>query len=311
MRILVVDDSKAIRQLVAECLKSMGHEVVYAENGEGCLKYVAGNDVDLIMMDVEMPGMNGLEATKAIRVLKNSDWFPIVFLTSRTDDDSFANGILAGGDAYLPKPLNPLRLQSTVLAMERIYLMRQKLQRTQRDLEVANQELERLSFFDQLTGLANRRNFDITLERQFVLARRNKSPLSLIICDIDYFKIYNDTYGHQEGDACLALVGKLIKEQMLRAGDLACRYGGEEFTVILPDTGLEGARLVAEKIRQHIFDSHIPHAGSHVAPSVTLSLGVATYQGQFKTPPEVTKAADSGLYLAKKRGRNRVEIAPE
>ena len=309
MRILVVDDSKTIRQLVAECLKTMGHDVVYSENGDECLEYVAHNDVDLILMDVEMPGLNGVEATKAIREFKKADWFPIIFLTSHTDDDAFTNGILAGGDAYLAKPLNPLRLQLTVIAMERIYVMRRKLQKTQRELEAANRELERLSFYDQLTGLANRRRYDSMLESQFALARRNKSPLSLIMCDIDFFKLYNDNYGHQQGDHCLLEVAQLINEQARRPTDLACRYGGEEFTVILSDTSLPGARQVAEVIRQNVFDSHISHFGSKVAQFVSLSLGVATYTGQFKTAPEVTKAADTALYKAKERGRNRVEIA--
>lgn len=309
MRILVVDDSKTIRQVVAECLKTMGHDVVYSENGQQCLDYVAHYDVDLILMDVEMPGLNGVEATKAIREFKKADWFPIIFLTSRSDDESFTNGILAGGDAYLAKPINPLRLQLTVIAMERIYVMRQKLQKTQQELEIANKELERLSFYDQLTGLANRRSFDCALGKQFGLARRNKSPLSLIICDIDFFKVYNDNYGHQQGDNCLTKVAQLIDEQARRPTDLACRYGGEEFTVILPDTGLQGARLIAENIRQGVLDSNIPHPGSKVASSVSLSVGVATYAGQFKTAPEVTKAADDALYIAKQQGRNRVEVA--
>lgn len=309
MRILVVDDSKTIRHLVAECLKTMGHDVVYSENGEQCLQYVIDNDVDLILMDVEMPGLSGVEVTKAIREFKKADWFPIIFLTSRSDDESFSNGILAGGDAYLAKPLNPLRLQLTVIAMERIYMMRQKLQKTQQELQSANKQLERLSLYDQLTGLANRRHFDATLDRQFALARRNKSPLSLIICDIDYFKIYNDSYGHQQGDDCLARVAKLIGAQALRPTDLACRYGGEEFAVILPDTTQQGGRVVAENIRQNVFDSHILHAGSKVAACVTLSMGVATYTGQFKLAPEVTKSADEALYSAKEHGRNRVEVA--
>lgn len=309
MRILVVDDSKAIRHVVGEWLKSMGHDIVYSASGDQSLAYVAVHDVDLILMDVEMPGMTGVEATKAIREFKKDDWFPIIFLTSHSDDDSFTNGILAGGDAYLSKPLNPLRMQLTVIAMERIYAMRQKLQKAQRELEAANQELERLSFSDQLTGLANRRNFDAVLNTQFALAKRNKSPLSLIICDIDFFKKYNDAYGHPQGDNCLAQVAKLIKWHARRPTDLACRYGGEEFAVILPDTGLQGARQIADNIRQSVNDSKIMHAESKTSAFVSLSLGVATYLGQFKLAPHLTQAADEALYKAKEQGRNRVETA--
>lgn len=309
MKILVVDDSKTIRQVVAECLKTMGHEVTYAESGEACLQYVEQDDVDLILMDVEMPGISGVDTTKAIRRLKGEDWFPIIFLTTKTDDDSFANGILAGGDAYLPKPLNPLRLQLTVIAMERIYQMRQKLQAAQKALQMANKELEHLSLNDQLTGLANRRHFDLALDKFFALAKRNKSPLSLIICDIDYFKVYNDSYGHQQGDHCLSEVAKAIGSQVRRATDLACRYGGEEFTILLPDTDLQGAKIVAEHLKTAVADSQIPHQGSKVAEHVTLSLGVATYLGQYKTGPDLTKAADDALYRAKQQGRNRFEIA--
>lgn len=308
MRILVVDDSKVIRQIVAECVKSMGHETVFAENGVDCLAYVEQNTVDLILMDVEMPEMNGLDATKAIRELQKNDWFPIIFLTTKIDDESFADGILAGGDAYLPKPLNPLRLQLTIVAMERIYLMRQKLYQAQKSLQSANKELKYLSMFDQLTGLANRRNFDRTLDEQYALAKRNKSPISLIMCDIDYFKIYNDNYGHQQGDTCLTTVAKVIGASVSRPTDLACRYGGEEFTVILPDTRAQGATEVAEKIRMAVAAKNIPHIGSKVAKHVSLSLGVATYKGQYKSVDEFTKAADDALYQAKENGRNRIEV---
>ena len=307
MKILVVDDSKVIRMLVAECITSLGHEIKHAENGEEAIAYIKENSVDLVLMDVEMPGMNGFKTTQAIRSMILHDWFPIVFLTTKQDDDSFANGILAGGDAYLPKPINPLRLQLTVTAMERIYVMRQKLQVAQQDLLLANKELERLAMYDQLTGLANRRNFDESLEKQFKLAKRNKVPLSVIICDIDFFKIYNDSYGHQQGDDCLAKVAKVIGTTSDRPTDKACRYGGEEFTVILPDTNLEGGLLIAEKLRKAVFDENIKNEGSKVVPCVTLSLGLATYTGQYKNQDEVLKAADDALYRAKENGRNRVE----
>lgn len=308
MKILVVDDSKAMRMLVAECLKSLGHELAYAENGADCLQFVADCEVDLILMDVEMPSINGIEATKAIREIKKDDWFPIIFLTTHSDDDSFANGILAGGDAYLLKPLNTVRLQLTVMAMERIYLMRQKLYDTQKALQQVNAELERISLFDQVTGLANRRNFDSTLERQFVWAKRSKSPLSVIIADVDYFKVYNDCYGHPAGDECLSQVARAIAGQLKRPIDLACRYGGEEFSVILPETDMQGARKVAEMIRQAVFERNIPHAGSSIADRVSMSLGVATYTGQYLSGPEITQAADVALYQAKRNGRNRIEV---
>ncbi len=307
MKVLIVDDSKVIRMLVAECISSLGHDVIHAKNGDECLACIEKTSVDLVLMDVEMPGMNGFQTTKAIREFKADDWFPIIFLTTKQDDDSFTSGILSGGDAYLNKPINPLRLQLTITAMERIYNMRLKLQTAQKGLVAANKELEHLAMNDQLTGLANRRNFDDTLLSQFGLAKRNKSPLSVIICDIDFFKIYNDTYGHQQGDDCLAAVAKAIGEAPDRPTDKACRYGGEEFTLILPDTDLQGGLILAEKIRQAILNLNIPHEGSKVADCVSLSLGLATYTGQFHNQDEVLKAADEALYRAKEGGRNRVE----
>lgn len=294
--------------MVAECVRTLGHDVAYAENGERCLQYVAENEVDLILMDVEMPGLNGIEATKKLREIKKADWFPIIFLTSHTDDESYVNGILAGGDAYLAKPISPLRLQITVVAMERIYMMRQKLYKAQKETQRLNKELEQLSYFDQLTGLANRRNFDLTLEKQFALSRRNRTPLSLIMCDVDHFKLYNDTYGHQQGDHCLATVAKQLAGQVMRPTDLACRYGGEEFAAILPDTTLDGALLIAEKMRAAVFGLGLPHTASKVASVVSLSLGVASHQGQFHNSAELIKAADDMLYQAKEKGRNRVEV---
>jgi diguanylate cyclase (GGDEF)-like protein len=307
MKVLVVDDSKAIRMLESDCITSLGHQVFEAENGLDAIACVKENDIDLVLMDVEMPGIDGFETTLKIRAMESIDWFPIIFVTAKIDDESFANGILSGGDAYLPKPVNLIRLQLTITAMERIYVMRQKLQRAQKYLLAANKELERLALYDPLTNLANWRNFDETLERQFKLAKRNKNPISLIICNIDFFKTYNDTYGHHQGDNCLVNVAKIIGEIPKRPTDKACRYGGEEFTIILPETNLKGGLAVAEKLRQAVFDKKIKHKGSSVVPCVTLSFGLATYTGQFQSADELLKAADEALYRAKENGRNRVE----
>ncbi|MDF1583526.1 MAG: diguanylate cyclase [Methyloprofundus sp.] len=309
MRVLIVDDSKSIRMLVAECILTLGHEVVHRESGIDAIECIKEKSVDLIMMDVEMPGMNGFETTQKIREINGDDWFPIIFLTTKVDDDSYTKGILAGGDAYMEKPISPLRLQLQITAMERIYKTRQKLKQAQNNLLAANKRLLHLSMFDQLTGLANRRNFDETLDREFKLAKREKKPMSVVLCDIDFFKIYNDSYGHQKGDQCLADVSLILSRACTRPTDLACRYGGEEFTFILPNTDLQGAAVFAEKVRAAVAALKIAHAGSKVADCVTLSLGVATYQGQFKSAEEVTKAADDALYRAKEKGRNRVEKA--
>jgi diguanylate cyclase (GGDEF)-like protein len=309
MQVLIVDDSKVIRMLVAECISELKHEVMHMESGAHAVEYIKMHSPDLIMIDVEMPGINGFEATRKIRIIKGDDWFPIIFLSTKIDEKSYEEGILAGGDAYLAKPIEPLRLQLQIKAMERIYIMRQKLKAAQEDLLVVNEKYRRLSLFDELTGLANRRNFDKTLDREFKLAKRDKKPLSVVLCDIDFFKIYNDKYGHQVGDACLAKVAQALANSVSRPTDLACRYGGEEFTFILPNTDLEGAQKFSEKVRQAVSDLHITHEGSTVSPYVSLSLGVATYNGQFSNGEEITKQADDALYQAKDKGRNRVEIS--
>lgn len=309
MQILVVDDSLVIRLLVSEIITNMGHIAVLAENGRQALEYVQGHDVDLILMDVEMPKMNGFEATMAIRVFQGENWIPIIFLTGNADDNSYVECINAGGDAFLAKPINPVRLKLQIAAMERIYLMRKKLQAAQMELLQLNESLKYLSFFDQLTGLANRRNFDETLAREFKLASRQKQPLSLFMCDVDYFKLFNDSNGHIEGDHCLVEVAKAIGVIMSRPGDLACRYGGEEFTLILPCTNLQGARCLAEKLCHAVHDLRISHRASKVSEFVSLSIGVSIYNGQFKSVDELIKAADDALYQAKQKGRNRFEIS--
>jgi len=302
--------------LIAECVTAMGHEVIDAESGMEALSHIQKQPVDLALMDIEMSGIDGFETTEQIREIKKDDWFPIIFLSSKTDDDAYTRGILAGGDAYLNKPIQPLRLQLQITAMERIYAIRMKLYRahkqllqSQEALLRANEELKKLSLYDQLTGLANRRHFDEAMVREFNLARRNKKPLSLIICDLDFFKRYNDNYGHQGGDSSLSSVAQLLASTVKRPTDLACRYGGEEFTIILPGTDLAGVRVIAEKLREAVWQRNIPHEASTIADRVTLSFGTATYTGQYQSADELIKVADDALYSAKDQGRNRVASA--
>lgn len=176
-------------------------------------------------------------------------------------------------------------------------------------LKEANEQLERLSALDGLTGVANRRCFDQTIQREWTRLQRTKDFLSLIMCDVDFFKLFNDTYGHHDGDDCLKLVARALKGTARRGGDCVARYGGEEFAVIMPVTGKKSANYIAEKIRQNVEKRAIAHSKSTVAPFVTLSLGVATIVPDDQGTPELLiKCADQALYLAKSSGRNCVKV---
>jgi len=176
-------------------------------------------------------------------------------------------------------------------------------------LKEANERLELLSVSDGLTGVANRRCFDQTIKREWTRLQRTKDFLSLIMCDVDFFKLFNDTYGHQNGDDCLKSVAKTLQANARRGADCVARYGGEEFAVILPVTGKKSAIHVAEKVRQTMEKMAIAHSKSSVAPCVTLSLGVATVVPDKQvTPDSLIKCADNALYLAKSSGRNRVVV---
>ncbi|MBK8816281.1 MAG: diguanylate cyclase [Methylococcaceae bacterium] len=307
MKVLVVDTDQISRMVVEQCVSVLGHETLHADNGKHGLAYAKDNNVDLIFMDEEMSDINAPVATKVLRTIKNDDWIPIVYLTNRTEADFYRNGMLAGADAYLQKPLNPSYLQLQITAMERISIMRKKLL-AQEALVKANNYLIRLAMIDQITGLGNRRNFEKMLFREFNLAKREKTTLALLMCDLDLFKAYNDTYGHQEGDSCLKHIAEAITETITRPADLACRFGGDEFAVILPRTDLIGSLRIAEKIRQAVYnkDILINDSKDH---RVTLSVGLAHFSGQYKNQDELIKAADTALYKAKKKGRNRIEKA--
>jgi diguanylate cyclase (GGDEF)-like protein len=183
-----------------------------------------------------------------------------------------------------------------------------EIKRYQGALEEANKELEQLAAIDALTRLANRRVFDERFSEEWMRMRREKNPFSLILCDIDFFKNYNDHYGHQQGDDCLKAVAARIKECVHRPADLVARYGGEEFAILLPNTPFEGGYHLAEKIREVVWEMKRDHARSEVSDRVTLSLGVSTVipYDKTKSPEDLLKAADTALYASKREGRNRV-----
>lgn len=299
MKVLLIEDSISIREVLANTLTKAGHQVCSLSTGDEAVTSSELSSSDLILLDVEMPGLNGFETCKLIRQ-KLSHWIPIIFLSARADDASFQAGIDAGGDDYLVKPVSNIILNAKLKAMQRIAEMRDRM-------EAMNKSLGHLSRSDSLTGLYNRRAFFDVANRDWQTAARQKKPLSIAIFDIDYFKPYNDYYGHPEGDACLNAVAHCLEVNLQRDMDIIARYGGEEFILILPDTDLHGAQNVAERLCIAVEDLQLPHTTSPTSHVVTVSVGVCTTLTTMGcTLEDLIKQADIALYEAKNHGRNHV-----
>lgn len=307
MKILVVEDNPTSLQFVMHTVQTMGNIAVSASSGSEAIDAFLVERPDIVLLDMLLPDLGGPEVARQIRSLEApSEWTPIIFLSARDSDEDLEQGIIAGGDDYLHKPASEVVLRAKIRAMQRIVQMRYSLVAMTRQLDSANRELKRLSTADGLTGLANRRHFDTTLNREWRRSIRQASPIALVLCDVDYFKAYNDTYGHQAGDDCLRLLAEVMSSALVRGGDLVARYGGEEFAVILPDTDLEGAQIIAERIRLAMFSVAQPHAASNHGV-VTVSAGVAAEIAMLGHHPEqLIAAADRALYAAKAAGRNRI-----
>ncbi len=307
MKILIVEDASAALLITRKYVERLGAQPIAADNGELAITAFRNEQPDMVLLNAWLPDIDGFSVARQMRALeKPGAWTPIIFLSGMASDKDLEKGIAAGGDDYLYKPVSEAVLSAKIRAMQRIIQMRTSLVVLARELDTANQELKRLSASDGLTGIANRRFFDEHLSREWRRARRGSGEIAILMCDIDHFKAYNDTYGHQAGDDCLRQVARKIRDSMERAADLAARYGGEEFVVLLPDTPIEGAHIVAEKLRQAIHALNLPHAGS-LHRLVTLSIGVAALPaGDDNTSQTLIEAADRALYRAKHAGRNLV-----
>ena len=300
MKVMLVEDDRAVMMLTSAHIKSFGHEVVPAVSGEIALELFDPNTISLVLMDYILPGIDGVETTRRLRKKYPDVWFPIIFLTSARDDESLSNSLTAGADDYLHKPITSIVLGSKIKAISRLVKM-------QKDLLAANQKMEQLSYLDGLTHIYNRRGFDRAINSEWKRMQREKSYLSFLMIDVDYFKKYNDHYGHPAGDDCLNIIAAVLEEQLLRPGDIIARYGGEEFAVLLPSTDTKGAIKVAERLVKSIEQSKIPHEKSEAFEYVTISVGVAgTSNVQDATIEALIKAGDESLYEAKSNGRNQV-----
>lgn len=304
-KILIVDDSDTIRSFLASAVRVMKLEPVIADCGEKALELFAAERPSLVLLDVNMPGMDGYETARRMRSATPEEWVPIIFLSASEDDQDLERAIECGGDDYLVKPVSQVVLSAKMRALQRLNQARRRLVDMSSELSEANQRLESLSHQDGLTGIANRRAFDFLIERQFREARRRSEPLAVVLCDVDHFKAFNDHYGHPAGDECLKQVAAALARVCKRGIDVAARYGGEEFALLLPDTPAAGALQVAENARREVAALAIAHAHSATAAQVTFSAGVAGLAERDASPRDIVARADEALYRAKQLGRNR------
>ncbi|WGY44944.1 diguanylate cyclase [Vibrio sp. ABG19] len=306
MRILLVDDVQLERMQLAIRLKQLGHSVEVASSGREAMEVFARFDPELVLLDVTMPDIDGFEVAQELRKRYQQDWVPIIFLSSHDEPSMIAKGIDSGGDDYLIKPVDKLVLSSKLLAMQRIASMRRELKRTSAKLEELNLQLQHQANEDGLTKVFNRRFMDEKLGEMLTWHGRHNMPMSLILFDVDHFKLFNDNYGHIEGDRCLHTLAQAANKLFCRSGEFVGRYGGEEFVIMLSNTDQESARVAAERVQDAIEHIHYPHNFSPVASHVTLSQGVVTVTPNgSETLTEVYQGADQALYQAKSQGRNR------
>lgn len=326
MGILIVDDSADMRESMQMVLQAEGFNDVYvvasAEQAFRFLGLEGDNPVakiDVILMDNMMPRLSGVAACRRIKQHAQTADIPILMITGLNEDAVLTSAFAAGAVDFITKPVKVVellaRLKSAMTLKQELDARRcreEELLRVTMQLQEANQTLQRLSDQDALTGVANRRSFNSHLAQEWSRGAREQLPLSLIMIDIDYFKMFNDVYGHPRGDECLKQVARTLSGPIHRPADLVARYGGEEFVILLPWTGIAGAVALAENLREQVAALNIPHIRSAAAPYVTLSLGVAcTIPKRQATPEELIEAADQALYNAKAQGRNRVEVYSE
>jgi diguanylate cyclase (GGDEF)-like protein len=306
LKVLVVDDQDSARVAIAAELDHAGHQVLEAHDAQWALELFARHRPDLVLLDVTMPLLDGYWLARQLREAESGSWTPIIFLSARDQDLDLWRGIEAGGDDYLVKPVSPVVLHAKMRAMQRLQGMRSRLMEMSEELRTANERLRHLSEVDELTGLVNRRGFAEILHQRIVEARAQAKPLTLMLCDVDYFKAYNDAFGHVEGDACLRDVADVLRRACRRTGDLATRYGGEEFALILPNTPRSGAMTFARALMRLMEALGRTHPGNAVAGHVTMSGGITTcYPDETTTSEGMVQRADEALYAAKRQGRNR------
>ncbi len=323
--IMIVDDTPENLTVLRQMLTERGYRVRPALSGEIALQAVRTDLPSLVLLDIMMPGLDGYEVCRRLKADDRTKNIPVVFISALDEKVNKIKGFQVGGVDYITKPFYLEEVLARVEIHLALQIMQQRLQeqnyrltleieeriRAEEALAESNQKLELLASQDGLTGIANRRKFDEYLKEVWQRLMREQVPLSLLLCDIDFFKQYNDAYGHVAGDDCLKSVAEEIRLAAKRPADLVARYGGEEFALILPNTDFPGAISVAETIRNKVEGRRIIHAKSAVSLYVTISIGISTLTpASTRLPEKFLEFVDSLLYKAKQTGRNKLTALP-
>jgi diguanylate cyclase (GGDEF)-like protein len=295
--VLIVDDHEDNVEVIRARLEASGYQVESAADGEEALDRVRESPPDLILLDVMMPRIDGMEVARRIKADETLPFIPIIMQTALDTVEHKVEGLGAGADDYVTKPINFAELEARVKSMLRIKALQDELTR-------ANDELSRMAVTDALTGLHNRRNVEALLHDMFEHSVRLHEPLAIVMCDIDKFKSVNDNYGHQAGDAVLQQFARLLKEEA-REIDRVGRYGGEEFLLILPGTVLDAAVTFAERLREKVESHTFSYPGGTLRRTMSCGVGGSPHP-RVKDQEGLLRAADDALYVAKETGRNRV-----
>jgi len=297
-KILIVDDSKLIAHVAKTMLTKQGHEVALAQDGKAGLEAAKSGQPDIILLDLIMPVMDGYEVCQHLKADEATQEIPIIMVTSKAETSDKVKGLQMGALDYVTKPFD----EAELIARVNIHL---KLRELYQEVQEQNRLLQEMANRDGLTGLYNHRYFHEQLSQDFLRARRYHETISCVLLDIDFFKKFNDTYGHQTGDVVLRALSEVI-ERSIRESDLAARYGGEEFALIMYHTDKAAATEAAERLRQMVEDHEVKDNGNVL--HVTISVGVATFPHEkIHDAKELIEFADQALYKAKENGRNRVE----
>lgn len=297
-RILVVDDTRASQEELVRLLEGAGHEIVALGDGLAAIKAARSAPFDLVVLDVILPGLDGLGVLRLLKQRNGEDdYLPVLLTSVRGDSASRVEGLRLGADDFVGRPFDEQELLARVEGLLRIKAMHDRIARSKR-------ELERLSATDGLTGLANQRGLQGRLHEELRRAQRYGNILSVAMVDLDLFKQINDTYGHLVGDEVLREFGWFLREQV-RETDFVARYGGEEFVLLLPETSPAGALSVLRRLREEMANRRF--GAPNASLEVTFSAGIASYPAEgARTPEDVLRRADEALYRAKRGGRNRI-----